>query len=1381
MSYSHRGTPAPRIQAPTQQPPPLDSIPETILIECARNTAPSINVGLNSDPASWTNNFDGGIQIKKGDAISINSATLNSVGVGSLINFTLEGEKQNNKATWIHSFYVTNDGKNDKRSSINMNTVYNGGQGMFRFDTTNNDCDLFRWTNTGADTDDAARTVTYYQDNFLPLRVGHTEVDVISSSQPLNLSTQQMCINILSDTFGAAQPTGNATYFSVNNVAVDGTLGSIVDIINKNIFQRGRVYRMTPVSIPSLTDPNQYKDSTYNAIFGVVEIFQNTSNDRITAPDGQYVKCTPLGDTINTSDANRQSFQIKSVNFDMITGEVNFGDVAGDAYQYTPAFFDWESQLFNPNDDVYQADYELLDPNGGTTPAANKQINPLISNSQVPKGKVIVSNVLKYNINILEMPSGGGGVYPQQGYPIGNFKFKLNDITYDDIAAMVSDNDEVKQFGIRIYTATGYKYALLFLGQNNDLSTISNKNTITVNSARGSQIYFGVNEIPPLDDVTSGNVILTNDIPVPLDSVDNPHQILFIGKLSSNVSVRFYNTVKQSFLGNFSLNKNLRTPSAVIDDIVFLKSPIETPTILFNADYTNVFPVHINGYSGGVMRSFDYFQEDDTTRVSQFDENFEYIKHYEHFSYEINSSWNSPSDIATELTDQTHTPQPAKTSTGLDITDSTNKGIPHNRLCIPVWTTNQASEADLLTNSNLEEGSFKIVDPVYKDVAATPAFQQDALPQKISQNNVDIFFRTSQTSINYPSSIINTPRNLNYNAANPVNKSALLPPDFNQGNSLMGSTDYIRTAKSIAANGNTIEYPLTYINGEDARISQFAGANDISFGWDDNISRFTIGNLHVGIFSLAQIGDPSTAGQEEVKIYVPALTYKQNQTRSGGIFIENWYSIQPTTDISLETIINQIGATYDFTFVPEWFLTASNRDPIGKRFWNKLGYDDSQIGVSGSFVGVSTRNEIDTAVSIVPTNEPAANRPAYSELGNFASDNNSQGGASGTAIAGFEFSSFGNLNFNNHAVGMGNVANTEGSPLQYFPNVAPTAGLNRIGITHLTTGSGNEADSMIDSEGQYNPDREFNTYYTVSTKDDMTTTLDALNLPVKTEFSYFYILSNLVESKFYSSKNGGMPINCIGTINKLNSDNDFYFSYSSPQRIYATKDRVLTSITTTIKDIDFSTPAIIGDFSSVIYQIDRFNPIPEPIPPSIAVQQEEYYSQLTDLTEEVLKESNLPSNEANVEQVLEDLYVGGEPTSDRAEIVQDVIEYGLQIQQQENVAALQSITQDFLTTRKEEKGKITKREFKNYLDQRKDIPDEVKEEALLNWKSIEESRQGLEAARQSGVEIDPSLIARTRRGDYPRRGRRPVGERRPPPYILPPPFEEQNPRVEDEE
>ncbi len=1259
MSYSHRGTPPSRIQAgqPQEQPPQEAPIPETILVECARNTAPSLNDGLNSNPASWTCNFDGGIQLKKGDAISINSATLNSVGVGSLINFTQDGDSQNNKATWIHSFYVVNDGKNDKRSAINMDTTYNGGQGMFRFDTTNNDCDLYRFTNTGAECIDATREVSYYQDKFFPLRVDKTDPEVDPEMQLIDIASQTMGIVIYTDNFldSFGDQAGQYTYFSVNSLNADGSLGAIQDVMTKNIFERGRNYAMTPTDVAGLNTPNQYNDPSMKVIFGVIDIINNAGNSILNAPDGVYVRCTPMSPLIMNGDLERQSAQTKTVNFFPIIGEVNFST---NAYAYCPVYYNWEQQLFNLNDDVYLINYELLDPNT----IGNKSIQGIQTGGiGVAKGKVTTSNAYKFSFELLGLPSGGGA-FPVQGYGTGQFKFRLNDISFPTIADMVDTNNGYKQFGIRIYTKEGYKYGFFYLGTNEDTSTITNQNTINVTSGAGIPVYFNVDGFQQLG---NNGAILVEDsyVPTPFESDLNPHEILFIGKLLDPIDVRYFNTSKQTFVGNFTSNKNLRDAGSVTEEAYWAKEPFVNQTTLFYDDTSTFNPVHIDGYTGGLMRNFNYFVDDDVTREAQFAETFQYVKHYETFSYEITSNWNSPSDIATALTDQTHAPQNARTTSGTELNNSAGLGIPHNRLCIPVFTSGGATETDLLTNTNVTEGSFKIIDPTYTDVKVTRAFVGDGLPQTVTANNVDIYFRTGNLSINYPSAITNTPRNLVYNPANPIVKTNDIPPDFNQGSALMGSTAYIRTAKSVDAEGAVITYPIQYIDNQDTFISQFAGANDISFGWDDNLSRFTIGDLHVGIFSLSQVGEDATGGQDEVKVYAPALSYKKNQTRSGGIFIPNWYSLKPTQNMGLQQIINDLNLNFDFEFYngtfddeTQWFLTSVNSDIVGKRFWNKLGFADSQITQqTGTLINKSTNNEIDTALTIVPSEEPAANRPAFNDTGNFASDNNGGNDPSATATkAGFEFSSFGNLNLNNHSIGMGGIPNTQGSPIQYFSNIQVS--LHR---TDKTTITNDERDKFIDSEGQYNPDREINTYYTVSTRDDMTTTLDALNLPVKTEFSYFYILSDLVESKFYSSKNGGQPINCIGTINKLNSDNDFYFSYASPQRIYVTKDRVVTSIKTSVKNIDFSDPAIIGDFSSVVYQIDRYNPIPEKIPLSIPMQQNQYFDNLSTLTEEVLKAGKLPHGANNVEQAIEDLFIGNVPTENRQDIVNDILEYGI--------------------------------------------------------------------------------------------------------------------------
>jgi hypothetical protein len=460
-----------------------------------------------------------------------------------------------------------------------------------------------------------------------------------------------------------------------------------------------------------------------------------------------------------------------------------------------------------------------------------------------------------------------------------------------------------------------------------------------------------------------------------------------------------------------------------------------------------------------------------------------------------------------------------------------------------------------------------------------------------------------------------------------------------------------------------------------------AGANNISFGWDDSISRFTIGDLHVGIVSPAD--GQNEGGQDEIKIYIPAVPYKQNQTKSGGIYISKWASgsITPVS-MGIQTITEdrKLATNFDFGHVTDstpWFLGTSNDSDVGARFWNKLGFSNDQIGVNGTLENATTENEIDTTAGIVLAGEPSVDLPAYQQLGNYSKK------ADGTlAQATYVYSSVGNLNFSNHAAGMGGIPNTQGSPIQFELNYVDS-GFSRTGISTLT-----QAGSFVQSECTYNPDREINTYYTVTTSDDMTSLIEAANLPTKTEFSYFYVLSDLVDTNFYSSKNGGMPINCIGIINKLNSDNDFYFSYSSPQRFYVTKDRVVTSITTTIRNPDFSAPALISAFSSIIYQIDRINPIPEQMPDPTFVQQQAYYARLDQLVALLLEQNKLPDSDADIENVLESLYIGDSNTKDIQNIAQDVVQAGLQIdlrkkQEESDLDDLGRMSQDLAILQRE--------------------------------------------------------------------------------------------------
>ena len=119
--------------------PQQNPIPQTILIDCNRANANTTKFGKNY-LHKWTCEFAGGIEIKTGDQISVNSAYLNSIGVGDLIAWTNSGENQDNKARWLIEYYCSNDGRNDKREGYNLW----GGKGKYPYPYDNKPAELMR-------------------------------------------------------------------------------------------------------------------------------------------------------------------------------------------------------------------------------------------------------------------------------------------------------------------------------------------------------------------------------------------------------------------------------------------------------------------------------------------------------------------------------------------------------------------------------------------------------------------------------------------------------------------------------------------------------------------------------------------------------------------------------------------------------------------------------------------------------------------------------------------------------------------------------------------------------------------------------------------------------------------------------------------------------------------------------------------------------------------------------------------------------------------------------------------------------------------------------------------------------------------------------------
>ena len=99
----------------------------------------------------------------------------------------------------------------------------------------------------------------------------------------------------------------------------------------------------------------------------------------------------------------------------------------------------------------------------------------------------------------------------------------------------------------------------------------------------------------------------------------------------------------------------------------------------------------------------------------------------------------------------------------------------------------------------------------------------------------------------------------------------------------------------------------------------------------------------------------------------------------------------------------------------------------------------------------------------------------------------------------------------------------------------------------------------------------------------------ARNLPNKLVFPYWLVYSDIIEGIEYHSVEDGEKDNIIAVCNRAYISGDFAFSFATDYVFTATRDFVITGITTQILNPDL-TPADIDDKTSVIYKIEK--PIP---------------------------------------------------------------------------------------------------------------------------------------------------------------------------------------------
>jgi len=104
--------------------PQVESIPDIKVIECASDKA-----DVQVSNTEWINSLSEPITVERGSALSVNASFLQSRGIqNDLIAFNKSGNNQNDSTVLDYTYYINNDGVNDKKTDYDLATYYKGSQ-----------------------------------------------------------------------------------------------------------------------------------------------------------------------------------------------------------------------------------------------------------------------------------------------------------------------------------------------------------------------------------------------------------------------------------------------------------------------------------------------------------------------------------------------------------------------------------------------------------------------------------------------------------------------------------------------------------------------------------------------------------------------------------------------------------------------------------------------------------------------------------------------------------------------------------------------------------------------------------------------------------------------------------------------------------------------------------------------------------------------------------------------------------------------------------------------------------------------------------------------------------------------------------------------------
>lgn len=676
----------------------------------------------------------------------------------------------------------------------------------------------------------------------------------------------------------------------------------------------------------------------------------------------------------------------------------------------------------------------------------------------------------------------------------------------------------------------------------------------------------------------------------------------------------------------------------------------------------------------------------------------EWVKHYEYQDIDLGGNIHlSPSDVGSIVTQQFHKPRNAKASMdsfgnldisistgtnrigGLDIPES--KGyIPHNRLYIPIWST----PVEEVTNHKSGVNYYSWFTGAASSVLRTEPYEYS--------------FKFSCRFTNYP---LKTATHGTYMDENGVNVPAQPAGTLIEGDWDVWTRGSKLTVPNALAPLNSTTYPIDLYGGgavvynktdnPDSLIrvlfSQMCGTNNLTMNYNGDKNRTELMFCHNAYTTPVSMANNVVEGGDiSTFIPLPAVLghnklrpfHSPYLSRTGGINIENYSGevceFGQYTPLTAFNNYNGSQTSKEYDMLNPFYNSSlkdnTNMENIGVRFWTKLGWTvDQLIKERGSDYNTTTG-----ILEMFGSTEGAvdsADNQFFKEVP--ATDQGDPIGQQSLTINGQNVFAYGSVG--GYALGKAGTAPVPPNPSASPPTSKGTKGSEYLkALNNSRTGYNLPSTSgtpllpynpvtFFDPDGVEitNPDYWLYTGYSVLS--DGSSTLQATFLPEKTDIPYFLMFCPELSSNnnFYTTKNkGSIDPEAISIVSKLNVSQDYYFAYQSPITFYAKSDFILSTITTRVLTPQKTIPKNLGDASSVIYSITRYNPEPLTIKPTITQIQDKYFNNMIQMekmkdqmTNQTEHQSELQKVNSLIESISESVLT---PDENQASIITGVLQ-----------------------------------------------------------------------------------------------------------------------------